>query len=259
MKKFVPSPRMFAVALGLALAFAGAATALADIVILSATLNGGSFAGVPPSGTVEVELTVERGPNNAGSENDWESTFVDILDDGEPGQCVDTPDHDIGAGVDVESFDITAPGTPGSYDVLIGIYRGPDCDGSARDSVTLVDGLIVGGQMSVVKYNDVDGDGGADAYLGGWEMRLYDANWQLKSSKVTVASGVGALFFGVEAGDRVCEVMQAGWTQTAYSPQPLANGSPNAGEEGAVCISINGGNFNSPSIVTTMRFHNHQD
>lgn len=116
--------------------------ALADISVVSATLDGGSSTTVAPSDSVEVELTVDRQPNNPGSENDWESTFVDIIPDGLPGQCIDTGVHDFGASVDTENFNITAPSAVGSYDVSIKIYRQPNCV-SEQDNITLDDGIIV--------------------------------------------------------------------------------------------------------------------
>jgi hypothetical protein len=82
------------------------ATASAALTVTEATLDGVTSTTTPPGGVLraraEVQLTAR---------SDWRGTRTRI---GDQTTCADTGDH--GSGRKDESFDVAAPGAPGSYD-----------------------------------------------------------------------------------------------------------------------------------------------
>jgi uncharacterized repeat protein (TIGR01451 family) len=82
--------------------------ASADIQITSATLDGATSISTPPGGVVPARVSATLSPPRP----QWDSTDVRI------GSATDCVDHgkEFGTGSRSTSFDVTAPGAPGSYD-----------------------------------------------------------------------------------------------------------------------------------------------
>ncbi len=105
--------------------------------INGATVDGGSSTTVSPGASVTVELEVTV---SGMGYNNWKSTKYKI--EGGSEICEDTPDH-TGKGTWTESFTITAPGSPGVYDLDLMIYKGDSCSSYSSDWYTLTDGITV--------------------------------------------------------------------------------------------------------------------
>ncbi len=117
------------------------AIVVASIDITDVDVDNGPSTVVEPSDSVEVDVTVTT--VGTGEGNDWESTSYEILIDGQPGmQCVNTTDH-LFAGVYTETFNITAPADPGTYDLQIKIYRDSDNCTGFNDTQTFADVIVV--------------------------------------------------------------------------------------------------------------------
>ena len=69
----------------------------------------------------------------------WRAT--DVAFGSQRPDCVDHGDQ--GSGTGTASFRVTAPGTPGSYDVGFTPNEANDCKGTAGGTLTLTDGLVV--------------------------------------------------------------------------------------------------------------------
>ena len=108
----------------------------------SATLNGAGSVTVAPSTSITAAVTVTT--TGSGSDNNWESTAY--LIEGGSWQCVNTPDHGTSGGPSgtfTESFSITAPATPGVYDVSFRAYSNPTCNNGQSNTLTLTNGITV--------------------------------------------------------------------------------------------------------------------
>lgn len=129
-----------------------ASSASADINITEAEVDGGSTVTVDPGESIEITVTVQRDGHNTS--DDWKSTSYDIIIDGQPFACVDTPQY-TQDGTDTESFDIVAPLNPGTYDVEIKVYRSPNCqhyNGSEDDSETLRSAIVVEESVGSIEF-----------------------------------------------------------------------------------------------------------
>lgn len=103
------------------------------------------------------------------------------------------------------------------------------------------------GSISGYKWNDLDGDGEreeGEPGMGDWTIKLFKGDEELQT-KQTGTDGAYT-FDGLQAGSyRVCEVQQAGWTQT----WPLNNGCHNITiESGSVFSTATFGNVRKGSI-----------
>ena len=100
----------------------------------------------------------------------------------------------------------------------------------------------INGSIAGAKYNDVDNDGSisGDETIAGWTIRLYEVEGEWVLASTTVTDGDGEYVFNdlSEGAYKVCEVMQADWTQT-FVTNGTANLSPNASEEGPECRTVN--------------------
>jgi hypothetical protein len=110
-------------------------TASAALQVTSATIDDSTSTSSPPGGVMRARVTVKR-----TSGDDWHSTRVTI---GSTTDCVDTDNHD-GSGTDSDSFNVTAPGGPGTgpYDVTFIAYEDGNCGGTSGEKV-LTDGLRI--------------------------------------------------------------------------------------------------------------------
>jgi hypothetical protein len=83
------------------------------------------------------------------------------------------------------------------------------------------------GTISGLKFHDLNANGtqnNGDPGLGSWTIRLYDSNDQLVTSTTTTAGSGAYSFADVAAGTyRICEVLQANWTQSAPTSGPACN------------------------------------
>ena len=112
----------------------------------------------------------------------------------------------------------------------------PSGFGGGLTSIQLAPDAIIDGEISGVKFNDLDGDGVRDTNeegLSGWTIFLdADADGTLDQGEVSTVTGVGGAYsFSVTPdADKsdidndpyvVREVQQSGWTQTTVNPAPI--------------------------------------
>ncbi len=113
------------------------------------------------------------------------------------------------------------------------------------------------GTIAGRKYDDSNENGTfqsrQEARLDGWDIRLYDAQWQLVDSDTTAGNGKYE-FDDLAAGSYyVCEVSQAGWVQTgpllgaenvdnsgdvSGGAEGVSNQSANLADEGGICWEV---------------------
>ncbi len=124
---------MFALAV-LVVAFAWPSVASAALEVTAATIDGVTSTSSPPGSVLPARVTVRRTDGT-----DWRSTEVRA---GSTTRCINTDDH-TSNGTDSESFQSTAPGTPGSYDVSFIAWSSSSCSGTSSLPKILTDGLRV--------------------------------------------------------------------------------------------------------------------
>lgn len=120
---------------GVAVALAvSPAVAAAAITTTGASIDGVASTSAPPGSVLDATVTA----NVIGA--DWRATKVRF--GSQAAVCIDHGNQAPGLGRKA-SFQVTAPGTPGNYDVAFQPSDATDCGGSAGSTVTLVDGLRV--------------------------------------------------------------------------------------------------------------------
>ncbi|MFA6050699.1 MAG: hypothetical protein WC761_05920, partial [Candidatus Paceibacterota bacterium] len=137
--------RVVAFMLAAAFVLVSASTvALADINVTDVDVNGSNSTTVAPSASVNVSVTVQRDEDgfNGAADNDWRSTSYNVEGDGILGDtCVNTADHSDN-GTDTESFSVTAPGSAGTYDLTVKVYRSSGCSGPTLDDTDTLNNAI---------------------------------------------------------------------------------------------------------------------
>jgi len=103
----------------------------------SATLDGLSVVTVFPGQTITANVT-----GTITSGDDWAGTGWEINDSQSSFTCVNTPDHGSN-GTYNESFSVTAPTTPGTYNTYFRISGSNTCSNQNGSTLTLVDAVIV--------------------------------------------------------------------------------------------------------------------
>ncbi len=128
----------------------------------SVTLDGGSAVTVEPIATIVASVTATTTSND-----DWGSTSwrISTADSGSM-NCVNTTDHTTNpGGTFTESFNITAPSTPGTYNAYFRIHNGNTCSTSGQSAIfTLPNAVIVTGDapdLTVTKTNNLNGGNAA--------------------------------------------------------------------------------------------------
>ena len=106
--------------------------------INSATLNGSGSVTVGPTATITASINVTT--SGSGTSNDWNSTRYQIS--GQSVVCVNHTNH-TSSGTFTENFTITAPGSPGTYDVSFIAYQNDTCTQNPSGTFTLTNGIIV--------------------------------------------------------------------------------------------------------------------
>ncbi len=109
--------------------------------ISSATLNGGSSVTVSPGAAITAIVNVTTTGNGTAAR--WWSTGWSISTTA-PGTvtCVDHPNHS-GAAAYSETFGITAPATPGTYNAYFIAYNNDTCTGSPSATFTMASAVTV--------------------------------------------------------------------------------------------------------------------
>jgi hypothetical protein len=110
------------------------AAATAAITATSARLDGVTGTSAPPGSVIPAKVTA-----NVSSAT---GRATDVAFGSARGTCADHGKSGSGTGV-TESFDVTAPGSPGDYDVDFTPNEADACDGTAGNPYTLTDGLRV--------------------------------------------------------------------------------------------------------------------
>ncbi len=112
---------------------AGPGAAGAAIKPSAATIDGVTSASAPPGSVMGATVT-------AAVVGNWSATRVRF--GAEPSDCINHSDLGTGSARRA-SFDVTAPGTPGSYDVDFTPHDSSTCDDTALSTFTLQHGLTV--------------------------------------------------------------------------------------------------------------------
>lgn len=155
--KTVPAISLF---LGIAASmFLFSGTAFADIDIDSGYPS-------PQNATIEVgetiTFTVRADTDGSGTDDDWESTFWDVITDGVGGICLNTPNISSDANNVLNTWNYTGINT-GIKTVLVYVYNLAGCSGSYDDSDSTT--LTV-----------VDPDSDSDGVIDANDNCVYDAN-----------------------------------------------------------------------------------
>ena len=111
--------------------------ALGAITNTGATIEGVASAPDAPAGSVlpaQVTATVS-------TPSTWRATNVQF--GSQAPLCADHSDQGAGTGTKTKNFNVTAPGTPGDYDVTFTPNEADDCNGVTGTQKTLIDGLTV--------------------------------------------------------------------------------------------------------------------
>ena len=116
--------------------------------INSATLNGAATVTVSPGESIAASVNATT--DNAGGNNDWESTSWRIATTPPPpGTCENTGDH-TSSGTFTEVFSITAPAVPGTYNAYFTAHTGQTCATSQQSAVfSLVNAVVVVGAPTI--------------------------------------------------------------------------------------------------------------
>jgi len=109
--------------------------------ITSATLNGATSVSV--AGAASITAVVNVTTDNGGGNQNWRSTGWSIATT-PPGAvtCFNNPNHD-GSGNYSETFTITAPATPGTYNAYFIAYSDDACGNQASTTFTLTNSVHV--------------------------------------------------------------------------------------------------------------------
>ena len=112
-------------------AWQGAAAGALDVT--GVTVDGVTSTSTPPGGVLEARVTVK-----ATASSRWRATLTRIGTDDHV--C---HDHDDGQGNKTASFNLAAPGTPGSYDLEVTAAGANNCGGEQSAPETLTDAIRV--------------------------------------------------------------------------------------------------------------------
>jgi hypothetical protein len=106
--------------------------ASAELTLTGATLNGATSVSTPPGGVFQARVT-----GTVTQSTKWRATTVG---GGAEPTCADHGDRDDSGSV---TFNITAPGTPGSYDTDFTADANNNCSGKESNTLTLADAIRV--------------------------------------------------------------------------------------------------------------------
>jgi len=109
-------------------------------VVNTVTLNGVATVTVGSGGTITIVVNVTT--DNGGGNNDWQSTAWRIGNSG-AFTCVNHADHTT-SGTYNETFTITAPVTPDTYNISFISYSNDTCTQGASTTFTITNGVVVG-------------------------------------------------------------------------------------------------------------------
>jgi len=122
----------------------------------SPSSNGDSVT-IAPSATITIVLTVTTDDNS-----DWLCTSWDIEGPGNSGSDNFEPDH-TSNGQFTETFVITAPNTPGIYDLMLQTRSNDACTSGSSGSIVLTNAIVVQAQPvcgdGIINGNDICDDG----------------------------------------------------------------------------------------------------
>jgi hypothetical protein len=186
--------------------FTATGSARAATTLVSAQVNGGSSTIVQPGATITVTLTVTI---TAGSR--WRTSGYRISTTPPGGfTCRNTPDHSVN-GTFTESFTVTAPATPGTYDAYFTVYTGTGCGGTQSNTITLTGGVVVDNTPPTVS---------SIVRAGGSPTGASSVSWTVTFSEIV--NGVNSTDFalvpgGAVGGAAITSVTGGGttWTVTA--------------------------------------------
>lgn len=142
----------------------------------SASLDGFLSVTVEPGATISAAVTGTIS-GGSGLTGDWDGTQW-LISDTPPGamSCENTSDNDT-IGTYIETFNITAPLTPGVYNAYFRITGRDDCDDQYGSLLTMTGAVTVVeplGSMTIVKQTLPDGDQTEFTFAGDVEAILSD-------------------------------------------------------------------------------------
>lgn len=123
-------------------------SALAAFSITSATLDGGATTSVSPSASISTSVTLNYFGNTNGANGSWGSTRWSVNG---VHICTNHADHAV-PGPDSVTFNITAPATPGQYDVTLQAFSNNSCGGQNSAAYTLANGIDVVNPTPIAEY-----------------------------------------------------------------------------------------------------------
>lgn len=129
-------------------------------LVTSATLNGGSSVSVQPGDSITANVTVQR--DGTGINARWNSTGWRVNTTA-PGSvtCVNLSNHEtnaVPAVTDSESFSITAPNAPGTYNAYFVAYSTDNCraqggtNGAPSATFMISNGVVVKSNQETLTY-----------------------------------------------------------------------------------------------------------
>ncbi|MDO8616716.1 MAG: thrombospondin type 3 repeat-containing protein [Dehalococcoidia bacterium] len=129
----------------------------------SVTLNG-SLTNILVSTSAAISAIVNVSTTGSGADNDWLSTGWRISTTAGAVTCADTPDH-TSSGTSTETASMTAPTTPGIYNVYIIAYNSTDCTTGASPTFTMP-GAVVANDGTILFADSFYNAGSNDNNLG---------------------------------------------------------------------------------------------
>ena len=118
------------------------ATFTDDRMINSATVNGGATVTVAPGGSITAAVNVTTTSTGGGGQNWFSTAWRIAMTPPPPTTCADTPDHTT-VGTFTESFSITAPAAPGTYNAYFIAFRTAGCGNNPSNTLVLPNAVIV--------------------------------------------------------------------------------------------------------------------
>jgi len=121
--------------------------------INSVTLNGGSSVTVLPGESITVSVNATVSGSTAWGSTSWQLSLFPLIP-----SCKNTPNHNAN-GTYTETFTVTAPSFPGTYNSYFRIHSGDSCSILGQSSLYTISNSIhvVVPDLKVTKTNDVSG------------------------------------------------------------------------------------------------------
>lgn len=179
--------------------------------VTSATLNGGASVSVLPGASITALVNVTTTTAGGGNADRWRSTGWRIAATTGTLTCENTGNHNS-AGSYSESFSITAPVTPGTYNAYFVSYSDNGCSSDASGTYTMTNAVtVVAPSPSVTSINRASSDPTAGAAAVSWTVVFDQSVTGVDAGDFTLVQAGGV------TGAAITSVSGSGttWTVTA--------------------------------------------